>query len=288
MSTFVQTVISGVLSGGVYGLVAVGLTLIYGVMRIVNFAHGEFLMVGMYISFLFYNYFGINPYLSAVLSFISMFILGAVIQDKMLYRIYTAPNMNKTLLTVGLSLFLSNIVCVIFSGDNRTINTGISSATIKLGEIVISEPRLIAFAAATVATLGIGIFLQKSRLGKGIRAAAQNRDAAMLMGVNVRKVFALAFGLGAGTAAVAGSLISPFFYISPTSGQTYSTTANVIVVLGTLGNFKGAFIAALLIGIAESLCGVYLQASLKQLATFIIFIVVLLFKPEGLFGGKKG
>lgn len=285
--TIIQALINGLLMGGIYALVACGLTLIYGVMRITNFAHGEFLMLGMYFTFYLFTLLGIDPYLSIIIVAVLMFLIGMLIQSTLIERVLDAPSINQILLTVGLSLILANLALVLFSADNRVVNVGYGTSKLYLGEITINVTRLIAFISAIVVSLSLYLYLEKTRTGKAIRASSQNRIGANLVGINVKKINMIAFALGTASAGIAGSLITPFFYITPSVGQVFSLTAFVVVVLGSMGNFIGALIGGIIIGIAESLGGIFIKSSMKQFITFAIFILVLILKPEGLFGKKK-
>ncbi len=284
--TFLQYVANGIVLGGVYGLVAVGLTLIYGVLKIINFSHGELVMGGMYVSYWCFVLWRIDPYVSAVISMTLFFCIGAVLQRYVVEPIMPAPQINQILLTIGVGLFLTNLAMVLFSPDTRTIHVSYATTTISFWGVLVSIPRLVSFVVAMVLSLGLYLFLRTTRLGKAVRAAAQDREGAQLVGIGARQVFIIAFGIGAGMAAVAGSLLTPFYNVQPTAGVPFVLTAYVIVVLGTMGNFLGALVGALLIGVAESVGSYLFSPALRQLVSFSIFIGVLLFKPEGLFGGK--
>lgn len=286
LQTFLQYVANGVVLGGVYGLVAVGLTLIYGVLKIINFSHGELVMGGMYVSYWCFVLWRIDPYISAVISFFLFFCVGALLQRYLVEPVLSAPQINQILLTIGISLVLTNLAMVLFSPDTRTIHVAYSAATVSFGGIILGIPRLVSFGVAMVLSLGLYVFLRTTRLGKAVRAAAQDREGAQLVGIGARKVFMIAFGIGAGMAAVAGSLMTPFYNVQPLAGVPFVLTAYVIVVLGTMGNFLGALLGALVVGVAESVGSYFFSPALRQLVSFGIFIMVLLFKPAGLFGGK--
>jgi branched-chain amino acid transport system permease protein len=287
MSTLiVQSLVDGVLMGGIYGLVAIGLTLIFGVMKIINFAQGALLMLGMYISYWSFTLLGINPYLSIPLSAIALFLIGALIQKTILSKMLDAPEHNQLLVTLGIMLVVENLALVLWSPDFRSIKLEGFQQTLNLGDIGVNVPKLIAFLAAIILSVALFWFLKHTMLGKAIRATSTNRQGASLSGINTNRINYIAFGLGAGLAAIAGSLITPFFYTSPTVGATFILKGFVVVVLGGLGNFIGAIIGGLIIGISEAMGGAVLPGSLKELMTYIIFVIVLLVKPNGLFGGK--
>jgi branched-chain amino acid transport system permease protein len=284
----VQVLISGLLIGGVYALISMGLNLILGVVRIINFAHGEFLMISMYLSFLFYSTFGMDPYLSAPLVIAALFLFGLIIQRVMIQPILDTPATVKIFATLGLSIAMQNMALMIWNADFRNVQTGYQTDVIRLGEIVISVPRLIAFLAAVVISIVLFWFLHNTMTGKAIRAVAMERRASALMGIHVKRIYLLAFGIGSALVGLAGSLLMPIFYVFPTVGTLFSLTAFVIVVLGGMGSIFGAFLGGLLIGLVESLAGVFIAPELKEVVYFAIFILVLLLRPSGLFSLGKG
>jgi branched-chain amino acid transport system permease protein len=281
-----QTFINGLFLGGVYALVAMGLTLIYGVMVIINFAHGEFLMIGMYISFWAFTLFGFHPYMSILLAIIILLILGALIQRGLIQPILNAPLLNQILLTLGLSTLIMGLAQFFWRAEPRSILIPFAAESIRYGDLIFNLPRLIAFISSIVLTIALYYFLKKTKTGKAMRACSQNRIAAQLTGVNIKKIYMLTFGMGAALTGIAGVLISPYFPMTPTIGQTFAITAFVVVVLGTMGNFVGAFIGGLIIGVAEAFGGLYLGSDVRQVVSMAIFIIVLLLRPQGLFGRK--
>ena len=285
---FQQAVVSGLLLGGVYGLVASGLTLIFGVLRIVNFAHGALMMLAMYTSYWLFAWGGVDPYLSVVLTAPLFFVLGVVIQKLIIEPNREAAEHNQLLLTLGLALFLENLALVLWQGDFRTVKSAVSGASFALGEALVDVSRLIACGGAVLVALGLFVFLRTTDIGKAIRALAEEPEGALLMGINVRRIRAVAFGIGTGCVAVAGSLVTPFFYVAPDVGESFNLMAFVVVVLGGMGNFVGALLGGFIVGLAESLGAAFLPGSLKQLVVFAIFAAVLLLRPAGLFGGRRG
>jgi branched-chain amino acid transport system permease protein len=283
-----QAVINGILIGGVYSLVAVGLNLIFGVMKIVNFAHGALMMLGMYIAYWAATLFAVNPYLSPLVVIPLMFLLGAVIQSFLINPIITAPEHNQLLLTLGVSLFLENLALFLWSPDYRVLATPLARINYYFGDLSISLVRLLAFGVSMVASAALYLLLTRTDLGKAIRAASEEREGAILMGINVRRIFFICFGIGAACAGVAGATIAPFFPVYPHVGGLFVITAFVVVVLGGMGSFTGAFAGGLIIGVAESLGAIFLPGSMKAIVSFSIFILILLFKPTGLFGGRRG
>ncbi len=287
MTIFLQSLLSGILIGGAYALIGVGLTIIFGVMRIINFAHGELVMLGMYASYFLFTMGHVDPFVSIVFVFPALFLFGAVLQKTVINRVLNALPQNQILLTIGIGLILSNTMMLLFTSDYRIISTPYSSASFRIGEISVSVPLLLSFVITAAVTAVLYWFLLKTDTGQAIRATAQDRDAAQLMGVNVRRMSVLATGIGAGLAAVAGSLISPTYYIFPQVGQPFTLKAFVIVVLGGMGSVMGATVGGILIGATESLAGAYIGAGMKDLVVYVLFLAILLFKPAGLFGKSR-
>ncbi|ACL64877.1 inner-membrane translocator [Anaeromyxobacter dehalogenans 2CP-1] len=287
MIVFLQSVLSGLLVGGVYALIGIGLTLIFGVMRVTNFAHGELLMLGMYLAWLAFTGLHLDPFLSIVLVAPAMFLWGAFLQKSFVNRVLGALPQNQILLTIGLGLIMSNTVMLIFTSDYRILTTTYSSSSYKLAGLSISQPLLYAFLITVAITGALYWFLLKTDTGQAIRATAQDRDAAQLMGINVRRMSVLAFGIGSALAGTAGALISPTYYIFPQVGSAFTLKAFVIVVLGGMGSVVGATLGGIIIGVAESLSAVYIASGLKELVTFVLFLALLLFKPAGLLGKTR-
>jgi branched-chain amino acid transport system permease protein len=283
-----QAIVSGLLLGGVYGLVASGLTLIFGVLRIINFAHGAVLMLGMYASYWLWVWAGLDPYASVFLTAPLFFVVGAAIQKVVIEPNRAAAEHNQLLLTLGLALFLENLALVLWQGDFRTLRVPYANASFVIGEALVEVSRLIAAGGAVLIALALFFFLRLTDVGKAIRALSEEREGAMLVGIDVGRIRAVAFGIGSACAAVAGALITPFFYIAPDVGESFNLMAFVVVVLGGMGNFLGALLGGLIVGLAESLGAAFLPGSLKQFVVFVIFVLVLLFRPEGLFGGSRG
>ncbi len=284
----VQAGVSGLLIGGVYALVALGLTLIFGVLRIINFAHGSLMMLGMYATFFLYALGGVDPYLSLLVVGPVFFLLGMAIERGVIEPNLAAPEANQLLLTLGLALFLENGALAALSADPRSLRLAYGSRTIVLGGAVVSVPRLAAFVASIALAVALWHFLKHTDIGKAIRASAEEREGALLVGVNIRRVYAVAFGLGTAVAAIAGALVTPFLYVAPDVGDVFNILAFVIVVLGGMGSFLGALVGGLLIGLAESIGAALLPGSLKQLPIFVLFVLVLLFRPAGLLGAQRG
>jgi len=289
MTVFLQSVLSGVLVGGVYALIGIGLTLIFGVMRVTNFAHGELLMLGMYLTWIIYTLSNgaIDPYASILIAAPLMFLWGAFLQKAFVNRILGALPQNQILLTIGLGLIMSNTVMLLFTSDYRILTTSYSSSSFVLGDLSVSVPLLYSFLITVAVTGVLYWFLLRTDTGQAIRATAQDRDAAQLMGINVRWTSMLAFGLGAALAGIAGALISPTYYIFPQVGSTFTLKAFVIVVLGGMGSVIGATLGGIIIGVTESLSAVYIASGLKELVVFVLFLALLVFKPSGLLGKTR-
>lgn len=288
MIDFIQVAVSGMLLGGVYALLSVGLTLIFGVVRIINFAHGELLMIGMYLSYLLFASIGLNPYLSVFLVAPALFAIGVIVQRLVIQPIQEASAMMKVFVTCGLFIVLQNLALMVFRGDYRTIQMDISMAALKFSGISVSLPRLLAFVAAVLIFGGLYLLLKYTFVGKALRAVAESRPMAELMGIRVQRVNMLAFGLGAALTGIAGAFLLPFTSVYPTIGSIYTLVAFVVVVLGGLGNMVGAFLGGLFIGLIESFSGTYISPALKEATYFVIFILILLVRPQGLFGMGKG
>ena len=285
LATLAQAVVNGLLIGGIYALVSIGVTLIFGVVKIVNFAQGEFVMIGMYISFFLATYFGVDPLLSLVVSMPFLFCVGALLQHFLIRRVLALGDMPQIFLTFALSLLLLNLALLLFTANYRTVQTAYSETAIFLGPLNVPVAKLIAFVVAMALSALLWVFLHATDLGKAMRAAAQNRDVAMLMGINPDRVFAVAVGVALALAGAAGSLLMPFYPAYPMVGQVFVLMAFVAVVLGTLGNVTGALIASLMMGVAESLGIQFVGADSGLIVVFAMLLLTLALRPNGLFGG---
>lgn len=278
-----QALFNGVISGGIYALVAVGLTLIFGVMGIINVAHGDFLMVAMFASFYVVTALGMSPYAAILLVAPLMFVLGLIVFRTFISPVLKHPEINQILLTVALSLIIQNLALLAFGGDYRTVDIPLARRSVGVLGAVIGLPQLIAFALSVIAAGGLFAFLNWTDLGRAIRAVAQNPRGAALVGVNVRRVYLVTFGLGCACVGVAGPLLVPLYYVHPEVGSLFLLVAFLVVVMGGMGHFVGALLAGLIIGVVESLAGLFVSASLAPIANFVAFVLVLLFRPAGLF-----
>ena len=286
LTLVLQGLLSGLLFGGVYSLMAVGLTLIFGVMRVVNFAHGDMMVWGMYLALLLSTRAGLDPYLSFVVCAAALFALGLAVQRGLVDRIVDAPHEMQILLMLGVALVLENLALVAFGPEPARVRSPLSTATVWLGPIFVDVARLVTFGVAIVLTLALYLFLFRTDLGKTVRAAADNTYGALVIGTDVRRVYAVAFGVGAACVGAAGALVSPILPFQPPTGLSLSIASFNIVIIGGMGSLLGAFIGGLLVSVAESLGAVFLKPSLKELFSFSLLIVILLFRPAGLFGKR--
>ncbi len=284
MLDFLSIVVSGLLMGAIYALLAGGLTLIWGVMRIINLAHGEFLMLGCFATYYLFSSVGGVPLIAIPVFAPVFFAFGAVVYLLVIRRIVNAPELMSLLLTFGLSIFLINVSVMAWSGEMRLV--AYTSGSIDIGGVLVSKSRLIAGAIAIAISLAMFLFLQRTRLGQAIRAVAYDRDIAEQCGIDSGRIYILVFGLGTALAAIAGVLASTIFAFNPLVGQQFMLKAFAITVLGGMGNFLGALIAALLLGVIEQVTTFVIDAQVASAVAFIVIILTLLFRPQGILGGR--
>lgn len=285
MDMFIQTLVAGILIGGVYALIGLGMTLIMGVMRIINLAHGQLMMVAMYITFLLHQYLGLDPYFSLLVSMPVLFLLGTQIQKYLLNPLLNIDSIipqNQILMTVGIGMVLTETMRFIFHSDYKSVKTSYSSATLMFGSISWNVAMIIAFGLAVLLTTFLFFFLLKTDAGKSVRATAQNKDAAMIMGINAEWITQLTYGLGAAMAAAGGTLLLPIYYLFPDVGSPFTLKAFIITVLGGMGSTVGAIFGGLVLGVAESLGATYISMALKDAFGMVVFVLVLVFMPGGL------
>ncbi len=282
-----QMLISGLLMGGIYALVSIGLTLIFGVMSVVNFAHGEFLMLSMYLTYWLFHYFRLDPYLSILFVAPALFLVGILTHKLIMRHLVDKEHHTHIFATVGLSIAMANGALFLWKADYRMVKTAYTSKVLFLGDVVVSWPKLISFIMAIAITGGLFWFLKKTDTGRAIRATSQDHHGAKLMGVNIRRIYTLTLGIGSACVGVAGALLMPIYYAFPSVGVHFVLIAFVCVVLGGMGNIAGAFFGGLVIGLVEGFSGFFIAPELKEVVYFIIFILVLVIKPSGLFGLLK-
>lgn len=282
----IQLIINGLLLGGIYALLSIGLTLIFGVLEVVNFAHGEFLMISMYLTFFLFSAFGIDPYLSLIIIIPVFFLFGVVVEKILIKPLLNDPPINQIFATIGLGLIFSNLALLFFKADFRTVKTSYSNANLIFGEYFISVSRLIAFVIAISLIAALLLYLKKTFTGKAIRALAQQRNAAMLMGINIHKTYAIAFGIGIACVGAAGAILMPIFFVFPTVGSLFVLIAFVVVILGGYNSLVGSLVAGLVIGVIEGFSGFFISPHLKEVVYFTMFIFILIFRPTGLFGRR--
>ena len=285
MEVFVQTLVSGILIGGIYALVGLGMTLIMGVMKIINLAHGQLMMIAMYITYVFFEHFHLAPYFSLLVAMPSLFVLGAIIQKYFLNPLLKVDSIlpeNQVLMTVGVGMVLTEIIRFIFHSDYKSVRTSYSSAFFYTGGISFNQAMVVAFFIAGLLTLLLFLFLLKTDIGRSVRATAQNKEAALLMGINAEWITVFTYGLGAALAAAAGSLLLPIYYLFPDIGGPFTLKAFVITILGGMGSTVGAIVGGVVLGIAESLGATYISMALKDAVGMVIFLLVLIFLPGGL------
>jgi branched-chain amino acid transport system permease protein len=280
------SVLNGLTTGAVYALIALGLTLIYGVLHIVNFAHGASLMVALYGVYLLKAHWGIDPYLALPIMVPAMFALGYLLQRGVINRASHGKDENILLVTLGVSIVMENLALMAFKSDTRTIETAYTLSTVAIGPAMIALPKLIAFVGAAATSAVLLWIVARTDLGRAIRAVAKEKQGARLMGIDVEHVYAMSFGIGLACLGAAACFLLPAYYVNPQVGGGFVLVAFTIVVLGGMGSFAGALLGGLLIGVVESLGGLMLGESLGQIGIFAIFIAVLLFRPQGLFGAR--
>src|SRR5437763_930336 len=278
-------VLNGLMSGAVYALIAVGLTLVYGVLHIINFAHGAMLSAAMFAAYLGFEA-GVDPYAAMLPLAAAFFALGYGLQRLVIGPASHGDDQNVLLITLGLSIVIENLLLAVFKSDTRTVDVAYGFSTLDLGFTFLAVPRAAAFGVSCLVAVLLWILLAQTDTGKAIRAVAKEKLGASLAGIDVAHIYAVTFGLGAACLAIAACLLLPTYYVNPHAGNAFVLIAFTIVVLGGMGSVAGALLGGLIIGVVESLSGLYLGESLGQVGIFIIFILVLLFRPSGLFGER--
>jgi len=285
LAIFAQVIANGILTGGLYALIAVGLTLIFGVMRVINFVHGETLMLGSYLTYFLFTRYGIDPFLSLPLAICALFVLGVAIQRFFINPVIDAPHLNQILLTFGLVLIIQNLALILWSGNYISMTTRYSAVSLKFGPVSVGLTRLLGLMIAILLTLLLTLALKRTEWGKSVRAVTQDRETAMLMGVNVNRVNMLAFGVGSAMGGAGGVVTSMIMYIFPLVGMLFVLKAFAIVVLGGFGSIAGAVVGSLILGLTESLVTNYVPSGSgwAEGVSFAVLVLILVIRPKGLF-----
>ncbi|MGG4774430.1 branched-chain amino acid ABC transporter permease [Paenalcaligenes sp. Me52] len=286
MSIVIEAVLNGVLTGSIYALIALGLTLVYGVLHIINFSHGAILAASMFLVLSLNQHFNLDPYIQLPIIVPALFIVGYVIQRFLIGPGSHGRDENILIITLGLSIVIENVLLAIFRSDVRSLSSDYSFDVFEFGPFIFSQARVFGLFASVLTAALLWVFLAKTNTGKAIRAVSKEKLGASLVGINVKHIYAVTFGIGCACLAVSASLLLPTFYVYPSIGSAFVLVAFTVVVLGGMGSIVGALVGGIFIGIVESLCGLFLGESLGQIGIFITFILVLLFKPTGFFGAK--
>jgi branched-chain amino acid transport system permease protein len=285
MATLGQLVLSGIFIGGIYALMSMGLTLIFGVLRIVNFAHGEFLMLAMYGAWAMTRLLGLNPYLAAIAIVPAMFLFGAIVHQLIVRRALDKPHLVVVFATMGLSIFMQNVALMVMTADLWDVPP-IFSRSVEVGPFYFKAELLVGFAVTIACTAILQWLIRTTYLGKAIRATVQDGEAAMLMGIPVPRIFLLTFAGGSALVGLAACIMMPLFSVFPTVGLNFVLIAFVIVVLGGMGSIEGALLGGICIGVVQSLSSYYVAPAYGQMFYFILFLLVMVFRPNGLLGQK--
>ncbi len=279
-----QQLVNGLLIGLMYSLVAIGLTLIWGVMNIVNFAHGEFLMIGMFASFWLFTLYGIDPVFSIPICFALMFLLGMFIYRFIVSKVMKGPMLAQLVVTFGVSIFLSNLAVYFWTPDFRLLPPTLLQGTWEVGDLNLSVPKVVAAIGSVITSACMFLFLKRTRTGKAILATEMDREAALLMGINTDRINSLSFGIGTALVGVAGAFLSTYYYIYPQVGGLFGLIAFCVVALGGFGSIEGAFIAGILVGLVQTVGGFLFDPSYKYALVFMIYLITIWIRPQGLMG----
>lgn len=279
-----QQIVNGLLIGFMYALIAIGLTLIWGVMNIVNFAHGDFLMVGMFTSFWLYTLYGVDPLFSIPVCTALLFVMGLLIYRFVVSKVMSGPVLAQLVVTFGVSIFIANLAVYLWTPDFRLIAKPLLSGTWDIGGIQLSIPKTVASIGSVITSLFVFLFLKKAKTGKAILATEMDREAALLMGINTERINSLSFGMGAALVGIAGAFLSTYYYIYPQVGGSFGLIAFVVVALGGFGSIEGAFIAGILVGLVQTLGGFFFDPSYKYAIVFMIYLITVWIRPQGLLG----
>jgi branched-chain amino acid transport system permease protein len=285
--TLVQALLDGLMIGGVYAIISIGLTLVFGVMGIVNFAQAEFLMLGMFIAFFAWARLGLDPLIGSLLAFAIVFFLGMATQQLLIRRVLHAPPVSQIFLTVGLLIVLQNLALFAFGSEFRSVTTTYQTEALRLGPLFVSVPYLVAFLMSALSCFALWMLLRRSWFGWAMRATAQDPMAAQLLGIDPDRMQRLAFGLGVGLTAFGGAIVLPYLTVTPTIGGQFVVLMFTVVVLGGLGSIAGAVVGGLAVGVIQSVSTLVFPIHLQNLVLFLVFIAILAVKPEGLLGARR-
>lgn len=281
---FVQGLFEGLINGSILALIAMGVALVWGVMNILSFSQGEFLMLGMYVTFFLNMILGLDPILSLPLAFVSLFILGWIIYKTIIKRAIKGPTLSQRLVTFSLSMILINAALLMFTSEFKIIPKVAVTGSFNIGSLIVAKQKLVPLIIALIIAGSMFAFLQYTRIGKAIRATAMNRNAASLVGIDTELMYALSFSLAAAVAGSAGCALTYFYYMFPTVGANFQLWAFIAVAMGGIGSIEGAFISGLIMGIADTVTGIYVNPAIKYIGVCIVFLVIVSFKPKGIFG----
>ncbi|EFL50735.1 branched-chain amino acid ABC transporter permease [Desulfovibrio sp. JY] len=292
MTEVIQSIINGLMMGAMYGLTALGLTLIFGVMKVINFAHGSLLMVGMFSAYWLIKLTGIHPYLALIIVPPILYFFGYYLQDVVIKPVFKSEREVREpatviIVTTGVWYVLDNLALMCFGAEYRTVRTAISNKSMALGPYIVSIPKFSGFVVAILTAVGLALFMRKTKIGMALRATALDREAANLMGIDQYKVYNIAFGLGTAIAGIAGCVLIPFYYVYPSVGVVFDIRAFIIVVLGGLGSIPGALLGGLVIGLVESVFSQFMASTWTEAIIYAIFLIILFVKPSGFFGNKQ-
>jgi branched-chain amino acid transport system permease protein len=280
----IQVLFEGLAMGAIYALIAMGIALVWGVMNILSFSQGEFMMLAMYLTFYLNQKFGFDPIVSIPFVMIAMFILGMVVYKLLISRALRGPVLSQRLITFALGMVLINIMLMQVGGQYWKVQDLLFSGSIELGFMTLSKQKLVPIAVSVIVTSLLFLFMDKTKIGKSIRATSQDKEAAGLMGVNTENAYMIAFGISAAIAGAAGCALTYYYYISPSVGVPFLIFGFIAVCLGGFGSIGGAFVGGIIMGLVDLFTGTYLSVSYKYLAVMLIFMLIVSFKPKGLFG----
>jgi branched-chain amino acid transport system permease protein len=284
MEQLLQQLVNGVLIGLVYSLLAIGLTLIWGVMNVLNFAHGDFLMIGMFISYWMYALAGVDPLFSIPINAVALFLLGMFIYRFIISKVMNGPGLAQLVVTFGISIFIANFAALIWTPNFRSIEHTLLSGTWDLSGVKLSIPKFVTSIGSVLTSFGVFWFLRHTRIGKAILAVEMDREAALIMGINTERINSLSFGIGSALVGVAGALLATHYYIYPFVGGTFGLTCFCIVALGGFGSVEGAFIAGILVGVVQTLGGYIFDPAYKMAIVFAMYLITVWIRPQGLRG----